>query len=79
MNKLLIILILSVLFICFIFTEVTYGAEVSLVINEFMASNGSSIQDLQGQFGDWIEIHNYGPAPVNLAGMYLTDNLSIEN
>jgi hypothetical protein len=48
-----------------------------LAINEFMASNRSSVQDPQGQFDDWIEIHNYGPDPIDIAGLYLTDNLSI--
>ena len=48
----------------------------SLVINEFMASNGSSIQDPQGQYDDWVEIYNYGSGPINIGGMYLTDDLS---
>ena len=49
---------------------------VSLTINEFMASNGNSIQDPQGQFDDWIELHNYGSEAIDVGGMYLTDNLS---
>ena len=48
-----------------------------LAINEFMASNRSLMQDPQGQFDDWIEIHNYGPEPINIEGLYLTDDLSI--
>ncbi len=47
-----------------------------LVINEFLASNSSDIQDPQGQYEDWIEIHNYGAEAINVAGLYLTDNLS---
>ncbi len=77
MNKLFTILILSSLTIAFISTEIAYGAEISLVINEFLASNSSGIQDPQGDYDDWIEIHNYGSEPVNITGMYLTDNLSI--
>lgn len=48
-----------------------------LVINEFMASNNSDsgISDPQGEFDDWIEIYNYGDAAIDLAGMYLTDDL----
>ncbi|MFH1370812.1 MAG: lamin tail domain-containing protein [Planctomycetota bacterium] len=48
----------------------------SLVINEFMASNSSDsgISDPQGDFDDWIEIYNYGDTPIDLNGMYLTDN-----
>ena len=49
---------------------------VSLVINEFMASNSDSIRDSQGQYDDWIEIHNFGTSPINVSGMYLTDDLS---
>jgi len=48
----------------------------SIVINEFMASNNSSIQDPQGQYDDWIELYNYGVVAVDVGGMYLTDNLS---
>jgi hypothetical protein len=49
----------------------------SVVINELMASNDNCIQDPQGQYDDWIEIHNYGTEDIDIAGMYLTDNLSI--
>jgi hypothetical protein len=52
------------------------AAEVTLVINEFMASNNISIRDPQGQYDDWIEIFNYGANAVNIGGMYLTDNPS---
>ncbi len=49
-----------------------------LLINEFMASNNSAsgISDPQGHFDDWIEIYNAGEVPIDLAGMYLTDNLN---
>ncbi len=49
----------------------------TLVINEFMASNSSYIQDPQGQYDDWIEIYNSGTSAVNIGRMYLTDNLSV--
>ncbi len=52
------------------------AAETSLVINEFMASNNSSIQDPQGQYDDWIEIYNFGTDAIDTGGMYLTDDLS---
>jgi hypothetical protein len=50
--------------------------EITLVINEFMASNNTMIQDPQGQYDDWIEIYNYGSDAIDTGGMYLTDNLS---
>jgi len=52
------------------------AAETSLVINEFMASNNSCLQDPQGQYDDWIEIYNYGIDAIDIGGMYLTDNPS---
>ncbi|HPS56351.1 MAG TPA: lamin tail domain-containing protein, partial [Sedimentisphaerales bacterium] len=47
-----------------------------LAINEFMASNGTTIADPQGDFDDWIEIYNTTNSPIDLGGMYITDNLS---
>jgi len=46
-----------------------------LRINEVMASNSSVLADPQGQYDDWIEIYNAGPVPVDMAGLYLTDDL----
>ena len=48
-----------------------------LVINEFMASDNSDsdINDPYGDYDDWIEIYNNSDANIDLAGMYLTDNL----
>jgi hypothetical protein len=44
------------------------------VINEFMASNGASLADQDGDFPDWIEIYNPTNRPINLAGWALTDD-----
>ena len=52
-------------------------AEIMLAINEFMASNTAFIQDPQGEYDDWIEIHNYGAYETDTGGMYLTDDLAI--
>jgi hypothetical protein len=49
----------------------------SLFINEIMASNGSSIQDPQLQYDDWIEIYNFGNTAIDVGSMYLTDDLSV--
>jgi len=51
------------------------GAPV--VINEIMASNSQSAPDPQGQYDDWIELHNPTDTPVDVAGMYLTDNPAV--
>src|SRR5688572_8785490 len=47
------------------------------VISEFMALNGRTLQDADGEFSDWIEIHNPNPTAVNLGGYYLTDDDSL--
>lgn len=47
--------------------------EVAVVINELMAANTQSITDPQGDYEDWLELHNITDEVVNLAGMYLTD------
>ena len=49
---------------------------LSLVINEFMASNVSSARDPQGQYDDWIEIYNFDSSAIDIGGFYLTDDLS---
>jgi hypothetical protein len=46
-----------------------------IYINEFMASNSSTIADEFGDYADWIEFYNSTDQPVNLGGMYITDNL----
>lgn len=52
-------------------------AGYTLVINEFMTRNESTIEDPNepGKFEDWLEIHNYGDTPIDLGGFYLTDDL----
>ncbi|MCX5645394.1 MAG: lamin tail domain-containing protein [Phycisphaerae bacterium] len=55
---------------------VTYphGASSSIVINELMAKNQSTIADPQGQYDDWIELKNVSGQTVDLSGMCLSDN-----
>jgi hypothetical protein len=48
-----------------------------LFINELMAQNSMTIADENGEFDDWIEIYNPNDVEVDLAGLYITDNLSI--
>ena len=47
-----------------------------LVINEFMASNSSYLDDPQGQYDDWLEIYNAADVAMDVGGMYLTDDLN---
>jgi hypothetical protein len=43
-------------------------------INEFLAENDGLVRDEDGATPDWIELHNNGPAAVNLDGWFLTDD-----
>ncbi|MHC4533519.1 MAG: lamin tail domain-containing protein [Planctomycetota bacterium] len=76
MKKLLSILALHLFLSGFILAQRVYSFELPLVINEFMASNSSSARDPQGQYDDWIEIHNFGTDAIDIGGFYLTDDLS---
>ena len=49
--------------------------EVSVVINELMAVNTTSVVDPQGHHEDWLELHNITDKTVLLTGMYLTDKM----
>ena len=46
-----------------------------LVINELMASNRTTLADEDGQFVDWIELHNRGVQTVDLYNVFLSDNV----
>ncbi|MBP7050479.1 MAG: lamin tail domain-containing protein [Phycisphaerae bacterium] len=48
---------------------------VPVVINEVLASNGTCLADPEGEYDDWIELYNPSDVPVDLGGMYLTDDL----
>ena len=45
----------------------------SAYLSEFLADNQHGLQDDDGDRSGWIELHNGGGAPVNLAGWFLTD------
>ncbi|MCF8404897.1 MAG: CotH kinase family protein, partial [Bacteroidales bacterium] len=47
-----------------------------LVINEFMASNLTTVADEFDEFDDWIEIFNKGTESVWLGDKFLSDNIS---
>lgn len=46
----------------------------NLSISEFMADNKSVLQDEDGQYVDWIEVHNSSGSLANLKDYFLTDN-----
>jgi hypothetical protein len=60
------------LFIALILTSSLCQGEV--VINEFLAGNVNGLKDEQGEYQDWIELHNNGADAVDLSGWSLTDD-----
>ncbi|MBR0025619.1 MAG: lamin tail domain-containing protein, partial [Clostridia bacterium] len=54
----------------------TQGVDIGVVINEFMASNSTTVLDKHGGYSDWIELYNMTDAPVDLSGCGLSDSIS---
>jgi hypothetical protein len=50
--------------------------ESSIVINEVMPVNSSYIADQNGEYDDWIELHNNSSLSLNISGYYLSDSKS---
>ena len=50
------------------------NAADTLLITEFMANNTGPLADEDGDYSDWIELHNPGTNAVNANGWYLTDS-----
>ncbi len=65
-------LLLAVL-VVLIFARGPAEEEKTLLISEFMASNRFVLEDEDGDYADWIELHNPGGEPVNLEGYWLSD------
>jgi len=55
-----------------------YSIEINstLVINEFMADNETTVSDQDGEYEDWVEIFNTGESELALGGYYLSDDAS---
>jgi hypothetical protein len=66
---------LLVMVITFV-TSIQFPVHAQVLISEFMASNGQTLADEDGEYPDWIELYNSGASSVNLDGWYLTDNAS---
>ena len=47
-----------------------------VVINELMALNNSSVQNVNGGYGDWIELYNTTSSTVSLDYLFLSDDIS---
>lgn len=47
---------------------------LTIVINEVLASNSDGIRDGFGEQDDWFELYNYGDEPVKLNDLYFSDD-----
>jgi len=48
----------------------------NIVINEFQASNSSTVMDQDGEYEDWIELYNNSSIAISIDTMYLSDEAS---
>lgn len=64
------------LFITLILSACAPGGAASdgLIISEVMAKNNGALADDEGNYPDWIELHNPTDKAVNLKGYSLTDD-----
>ena len=52
---------------------VVHDQQNPIVINEVMSSNSKTIRDPQNEYDDWIELYNISGDPVNIGGLFITD------
>ena len=53
-----------------------YEQGESVVINELMPVNSTTVTDNYGEYDDWIELYNLSSSPQDLSGCYLSDKKS---
>jgi hypothetical protein len=66
-----------VIWICMALAAPAYIGEAvaqTVIINEFMADNESTLADEDGEYSDWIELYNGAGSNVDLKGWCLTDD-----
>ena len=54
----------------------TMAHGLTLVLNEFMAKNQTTITNKEGAYSDWVEIYNGNASSADLNGWHLTDDAS---
>jgi hypothetical protein len=50
------------------FTSTASAAQAQVVINEWMGRNDTFIRDTDGDFSDWLEMHNSSDATIDISG-----------
>jgi len=56
-----------------------FSLSAQIVINEICSRNFQTLEDVDGDSPDWIELYNDGNSTVDLAGYGLTDDASLAN
>jgi len=51
-------------------------SNITIKVNEFLASNDNVNQDEDGDYDDWVELYNYGPVDIDITGMFLSDDIA---
>jgi len=67
---------ITIIFI-FLVVQATYSQDV--IVNEIMSSNKTFIKDCDGDYSDWIELHNMKSYDINLVGFKLSDDANDKN
>ena len=65
-------------FLQFVFTsgQILFAQNSMLFINEFQASNASTITDEFDEYDDWLEIYNAADTLFDIGGLFLSDDFS---
>jgi hypothetical protein len=66
-------LLLNILLIIIPITVLANNSK-KIIINEILAVNSIGLRDADGDYSDWIELHNPGNTTVDLTGWSLTDS-----
>jgi hypothetical protein len=66
--------IFPIFYLIFLLIALKPVSSQQLVINEFMSSNSSTLQDSDGDFSDWIEFYNAGEVALDLEGYMISDD-----
>lgn len=61
-------------FLFFILLTPFWAFSQTMVINEFMSSNNNTLEDMDGDFSDWIEIYNDSDESINLLNYGISDD-----
>jgi hypothetical protein len=59
-----------------LYAQLPSATSGSVIINELMADNSFTAFDVNGESNDWIELLNTTGSPLNLTGLYLSDDLA---